>query len=76
MMTDFIQYKSLYNYSHSTGGPQIYNNAEVKLFRLFSYHALLVTGSHYNVGGGYSGRPVTAALHDSRTRRLLARSPE
>jgi len=33
-------------------------------------------GYRYNVGGGYSGRPVSAALHDSRTRRLLARSPE
>ena len=31
---------------------------------------------YYNVDGGYSGRPVRAALHDSRTRRLLAVSPE
>jgi hypothetical protein len=72
MMTDFIQYMSLYNYSQYRG-PQIYN---ARLFKFFPYHALLMTRYWYNVGGGYSGRPVTAALHDSRTRRLLARSPE
>ena len=73
LMTDFIQYMSLYNYSHSRG---VRRSTTTPKLKPFSSHALLITGSHYNVGGGYSGRPVTAALHDSRTRRLLARSPE
>jgi hypothetical protein len=80
---DLMCTHTLYDYS----GSQIYNIQELQYqIRIrwrddpckSPHYAICFPTPHYyyNVDGGYSGRPERAALHDSRTRRLLAVSPE